>query len=76
MPQFLIVYNQHNGDVAVTEYADGQQAEALARRFQLEREHRREPHIEVVILSARSRDILERTHARYFKTVQELVQGA
>jgi hypothetical protein len=26
--------------------------------------------------SARSEDVLRRTHARYFKTVQELVQSA
>jgi hypothetical protein len=76
VPQYLIVYNQLTGDVNLTEYSDEEQAEALARRFALEREHRLEPHIEVVILSARSRDVLERTHARYFKTVRQLVENA
>jgi hypothetical protein len=42
----------------------------------LEREHRLEPHIEVVLLGARSEDVLKRTHARYFKTVRELVDSA
>jgi len=46
------------------------------RRFALEREHRLEPHIEVVLLGARSEDVLKRTHARYFKTVRELVDSA
>lgn len=76
MPQFLIVYNQTTGAIVLKEYADDERETALARRFELEREHRLEPHIEVVLLSARSEDILRRTHGRYFKTVQELVESA
>jgi|ABSO01.1.fsa_nt_gi hypothetical protein len=76
VPQFLIVYNQQTGDVHVDEYPDERREAALARRFDLEREHRLEPHIEVVLLSARSGDVLRRTHARYFKTVRELMQSA
>ena len=76
MPQFLIVYNQLTGKVELKEYADDAREEALERRFALEREHRLEPHIEVVLLGARSEDVLERTHARYFKTVRELVESA
>jgi predicted nuclease of predicted toxin-antitoxin system len=76
VPQFLIVYNQQAGAVHLDEYPDERRDDALARRFDLEREHRLEPHIEVVLLSARSQDVLRRTHARYFKTVQELVQSA
>ncbi len=76
MPQFLIVYNQTTGALEVKEYGDNERDAALARRFELEREHRLEPHIEVVLLSARSEDILRRTHGRYFKTVQELVESA
>ena len=76
MPQFLIVYNRLTGAVVMNEYADDARAEALERRFALEREHRLEPHIEVVLLGARSEDVLRRTHARYFKTVRELVESA
>ena len=76
MPQFLIVYNQLTGKVELSEYADDAREEAMERRFALEREHRLEPHIEVVLLGARSEDVLKRTHARYFKTVRELLESA
>jgi hypothetical protein len=76
VPQFLIVYNQLTGKVELSEYADDAREEALERRFALEREHRLEPHIEVVLLGARSEDVLKRTHARYFMTVRELLESA
>ena len=76
MPQFLIVYNQDTGDVTVDRYGDDAREAAQERRFELEREHRLEPHIEVVLLGARSEEVLRRTHARYFKTVKELVESA
>lgn len=75
MPQFLIVYNQRTGEVSIDRFADDAREAAQEQRFALEREHRLEPHIEVVLLGARSEDVLRRTHARYFKTVQELVQS-
>jgi hypothetical protein len=76
VPQFLVVYNQLTGEVELSEYADDAREEALERRFALERDHRLEPHIEVVLLGARSEDVLKRTHARYFKTVRELAESA
>lgn len=76
MPQFLVVYNQLTGEVEVSEFGDDAREAAMERRFALEREHRLEPHIEVVLLGARSEDVLKRTHARYFKTVRELVDSA
>jgi hypothetical protein len=63
-------------DLRGINHAAERRDDALARRFDLEREYRLEPHIEVVLLYARSQDVLRRTHARYFKTVQELVQSA
>jgi hypothetical protein len=76
MPQFLIVYNQQTGDVSLDRYEDAERGLATERRYSLEREHRLEPHIEVVLLSAPSEDVLRRTHARYFKTVRELIESA
>lgn len=73
MPQFLVVYNQTTGEVEVEEYADEDRKAAHDRRFAIEREHRLERHIEIVLLRARSRDVLERTHARYFKDVRALI---
>lgn len=76
MPQFLIVYNQDTGDVTIDRYDDDARELAQERRFALETEHRLEPYIEVVLLGARSEDVIRRTHARYFKTVRELVESA
>lgn len=76
MPQFLIVYNQNTGDVTVDRFEDDARELAQARRFALESQHRLEPHIEVVLLGARSEAVIRRTHARYFKTVRELVESA
>jgi len=76
VPQFLVIYNQHTGEVTLTEYADEEREMALERRFALEREHRLEQHVEVVLLGARSEEVLRRTHARYLKTVRELVESA
>ncbi len=44
----------------------------MARRFEEETRHKDDPDVEVVLLTATSRDALTRTHARYFKTVPEL----
>jgi len=76
LPQFLIIYNQLTGEVNLREYGEDAREEALERRFALELEHRLDPHIEVVLLGARSEEVLHRTHARYFKTVRELVDSA
>jgi hypothetical protein len=72
----LVVYNQQTGEVELTRFADDERGVAQERRFALEREFRLEPHIEVVLLGARSEDVLRRTHARYFKTVQQLIESA
>lgn len=73
MTQFLIVYDQVAGKVLeLREFEDAQREAALAERFRLEREHLSEEHVEIVVLGASAREDLERTHARYFKTVSEL----
>jgi hypothetical protein len=73
MTQFLIVYDQRAGVVEeLREFTDGDRDVALAERFALERLHLPDEHIEVVVLSAASRADLERTHARYFKSVAEI----
>jgi len=74
MSYYLVIYDRSTGDVKVEEFAEQQQDLALHQRFVHERQHRNHPDIEVVVLGAESRGALERTHARYFKTVQELAQ--
>ena len=81
MTQFLIVYDQTSGQVLdLREFDDADRESALSERFRLEREHQTDrgvggesdENLEVVVLGADSRADLERTHARYFKTVSEL----
>lgn len=74
MAFFLLVYDQHAGKLLqMTEYADADRDAALEMRFDLERQHRLEPNLEIVLLGARDADTLRLTHARYFKTVGELI---
>jgi hypothetical protein len=73
MSYYLVIYDHRStGAVEVEEFADEERDLALQRRFARERQQRDHPEIEVVVLGAKSREALERTHARYFKTVQEL----
>ena len=75
MNYFLLIYNQRSGDLEVEEFAQAADA-ALDRRFELERENRDRPEVEVVVLSAQSLEALERTHARYFKNVRQLASAS
>lgn len=77
MKYFLLVYDRRSGLVGpVKEFPGSAAAEALERRFEMERVYRDQPDIEVVVLSARSTQDLLRTHARYFKSVQELATAS
>ena len=75
MSNFLIVYNRRSGEQSVREFAAGQEREAIRARFLVERNHRGDSDIEVVVLSADSLETLERTHGRYFKNVHQLAAG-
>ena len=72
MSYYLVVYDRSTGAVEVEEYADNERELALHRRFIREREQAKRPQVEIVVLGAESREALEQTHARYFKTFQEL----
>lgn len=76
MKYFLLVYDRSTGTI-LEEVAFGaaDRHVALARRFELEKEHRDRPEIEVIVLGSESREALEHTHARYFKTVGELARS-
>lgn len=76
MKYFILVYDQHQRKIRDLEvFPEGSSREALERRFELEHESLREPSLEVVMLSAESEADLERTHARYFKTVERLASA-
>ena len=73
MAHFLVVFDRPKGTVLrEDEYADV--ADALKERFRTEKLYRANPDIEVVVLSAASREALRRTHARYFMTVSEIAR--
>jgi hypothetical protein len=71
MKQFLLVFDRSKGAlIKLTEYSV--RSEALQARFDVERLHRHDPSIEVVVLSARSEGDLGRTHARYFEDTPQI----
>jgi RAB protein geranylgeranyltransferase component A len=74
MSYYLVVYDRSTGAVEVEEFTDQQRDLALHRRFEHERKQRNRSEVEIVVLGAESREALEGTHARYFKTVQELAK--
>jgi hypothetical protein len=72
MKQYLVRYRRSTGDLLEFEDVGTDRAGAMNRRFAAEEAHKDDPDVEVVILTASSRDALMGTHARYFKTVHEL----
>ena len=72
MAQFLIVYRRSTGEIAAFEELGSDGHAALSRRSVWEKREKGDPDVEVVLLSAQSREALMRTHARYFKSMPEL----
>jgi hypothetical protein len=67
MMQYLLTYRQSSGTLLeLRELGEDVQA-AMRERFKVELERRGDPDVEVVLLSAASREALMRTHARYFR---------
>jgi hypothetical protein len=73
MRYLLVVYNRSTGAVEVKSFAATQREQALEERFDRELAERGRPEMEVVLLGAESRAALEKTHARYFHSVEELI---
>jgi hypothetical protein len=72
MKQYLLVYRQSTGTLLeLRELGEDVQA-ALQARFAAEHEWWGDRDIEVVVLSAASRDALIQTHARYFRDRRHL----
>jgi hypothetical protein len=66
MPNFLLVFNRRTGEMADLRRFDAY-LDAMHARFAAERDHRLEPDVEVVVLTARSEQELRGTHSRYFQ---------
>jgi hypothetical protein len=72
---FLIVYDRQKGQILeMTDFSAAEGKRALEVRFAREKAERNSPEVEVVVLGARSREDLMKTHSRYFKSVRELVE--
>jgi hypothetical protein len=76
MRNFLVVYNRRTGVNRVHEFPEGCGREAIRQRFALEREHRGDPDVEVVVLGGDSREELAKTHSRYFRSAREIIEHA
>jgi hypothetical protein len=73
MKHFLLIFDRARSRILrQEEFDDG--PTALRARFSAEREHAGDRNIEVVVLGATSEAVLRRTHARYFRTVGELIE--
>jgi hypothetical protein len=69
----MLVYDRHQAEVLERAEFDSK-SEALAARFEAEdRLQYNSEHIEIVVLGARTRDDLMRTHSRYFLTLRQLL---
>jgi hypothetical protein len=72
---YLVIYDRRAGKI-IRHRRYLKPDQALTARFGAEREHRDEPDIEVVVLSAESWAAVQQTHSRYFKNEQELAESA
>lgn len=70
----LLVYDRAELRLLDEQVFDGK-TDALRARFEAEVRHHANDTIEVVVLAARTREDLVRTHSRYFLSLQELAQG-
>ena len=72
---FLLVYDRKAGTlISRREFSAEQRADALEKRFAEERTRVDQADVEVVLLGAESWEALEKTHSRYFKTMQEMLR--
>ena len=78
MKYFVIVYDRRHGKVVVgpEQFSDADRAAALRRRFLLESEMQAQPDYEVVVLGAETEEALHRTHGRYFRSLEELLNDS
>jgi hypothetical protein len=75
MRHYLVIYNRRAGKI-IRHRRYLKPDQALTARFEAEREHRDDPDIEIVVLSAGSWTAVQQTHSRYFKNERELAEDA
>jgi hypothetical protein len=73
MSYFLLVYDRSTGQLRLRDFG-GAREDALQARF-AEEHSGLGSETEVVVLSAESREDLERTHSRYFHSVADMARS-
>lgn len=71
---FLIIFDRAHSRL-LSEQCFAEHRAALEERFRAERMHQDNPDIEVVVLSAESKEALRLTHARYFQSTSSLASA-
>lgn len=73
---FVLEYFRPGGTLThMKKYPDAQREDALSEYFRLERQHREDRDMEVVLIESSSEDELQQTHRRYFRTFAELAEA-
>ncbi len=76
MRYFLIVYNRlERRLIECKEFGPEAREEALEERFSRELELQNSSDLEIVILGAESRGVLETTHGRYFHSISSKISA-
>ena len=72
MKYFLVVYRRSTAYLLDCQDLGEDPKGATAKRLERELRERADPDVEVVVLSAPSKEALVETHSRYFKTASQL----
>lgn len=77
MKYFLLVYDKSAGRLREERAFDATARDrAFSERRDLMLTYRLDPNVEVALLGAESREDLFKTHARYFKSLEELAHAS
>lgn len=74
MNLYLLIFNRAERSVEVHKFSDPR--EAIDRLQEAERRRGDEPELEIVLLNAAHENDLRRTHARYFESIDQLLEPA
>jgi hypothetical protein len=74
MNLYLLIFDRTKGSVEIREFSDPE--EAVVNLLEAERRRAYAPELEVVLLNAADEEDLRRTHARYFESINELLEPA
>ncbi len=76
MRYFLLVYDRRERNLReCKEFGPAEREKALEERFGREVDLQSAQDVEVVVIGAESRAVLETTHARYFRSIGEMTKS-